>query len=120
MGQAHDLWRQAALENRLQFFGMRDSLSSKLIREDAEYSWPASHYEKCRAQCGVTLLSSSDAGAKLRDYFTTTKMMFDCGCEVSMTEATVHRWIVHLNNAHKWDWLDFANKFPEIDEQRSQ
>lgn len=111
MSEAHDLWRKAALENRRQFYGIRDPLSRERIREDVEYS-----YERLNtnAYCGVTLLSYY-ASAGLMNRFSTMKITFDCGCEQAMKEATVHQWIVHLNNVHQWDWLDFANKFPEIE-----
>lgn len=111
--KAHDLWRQAALENRLQFFDRRyDPLrNDQCIDGDVEYSDGGKNYHspEIMADCALTYLQARYRNT-LSNY-----MKWECPeCHIKRT-TEVSSWMIHMNNVHRWDWLQFANKFPEFD-----
>ena len=108
MGRIHDIWRQAALDGTVQF---RGRLASTRGTEEV--------WEEV-AQCAVTVLPSpvSSQLGKLSDGKTKYLCPVEACDYVTTPEKpqTFTAWMlaVHLNNHHQWDWLDLANKYPEI------
>ncbi len=108
MGQVHDLWRQMAIEDRLQFYASNDPFNASFSRPIIELSRkrePASEW----ADCAVT----SVLHAKL-EIGRLEQLEWVCPECYIERKGWVHHWMMHMNNVHKWDWLQFANKFPEF------
>ena len=97
MSEIHDIWRQAALDNRPQFHGPAFT----------DRKWPVedAHHD---AQCAMSILPHRLLFS-LVDGVDWACLVEGCDWILPTTAGS----IVHLNNHHRWTWLDFANKFPD-------
>lgn len=65
-----------------------------------------------RAYCAIGLLSSKNV---VCGYAGAESLMCPA-CEHLHIGVSVGLVLVHLNNNHRWTWLDFARKLPILDE----
>ena len=92
-----DLWRQAALENRNQFFGTVCGGGGVAHTGGGGG----------RAVCAMTIGAPTDSLVQLGE------KPWACpldGCAYEYSHYLISA-MMHLNNAHHWTWDMFANKF---------
>lgn len=85
-----DAWRQAALDGVRQWRG-----------------GPVPPSER-RIDCALTILRALRCGTERVEHLPWT-----CP-QCCATGCTVAGAIIHLNDVHRWDWLDFAKGFREV------
>ena len=106
----NDVWRQAALEGRPQFYGTSGTMKPG--------EWPVDFNGRVTtADCGMSVLPAGVISQLCEVLLTPFKCLVeDCDYQLErMLDRSMIGLIIHLNNHHRWGWLDFANKFPEID-----